>query len=198
MLWSIAVKARKGQKARLSRMIPALVRSLRAGGAAARVPEERMTRFLAALYDLHIAAIRPGTGGPSGAGGSGQHSLLANKQIVNLHDFVADLVEGTWLAFERDGIPVAARLSWISPWRATYIFSTPSGSTVLVFTPEDLAWDMGNGKVSLILEPVPLFDRAVSVTLEYLAQYRAAQVPVAAEPNRSKPRAEGESVAAAA
>ena len=45
MLWSIAAKGRKGQRARLSRMIPALVGSLRAGGAAVQVPEEKLTRF---------------------------------------------------------------------------------------------------------------------------------------------------------
>ena len=62
-----------------------------------------------------------------------------------------------------------ARLSWISPWRATYIFTSRSGSEVMVFTPDELAWEMSAGRATLILEPVPLFDRAVSVTLEYLA-----------------------------
>jgi hypothetical protein len=46
---------------------------------------------------------------------------------------------------------------------------------VIVFTPEDLAWEMSNGKISLILEPVPLFDRAVSATLEYLARHSAVR-----------------------
>ncbi len=172
MLWSIASKGRKGQKARLSKMIPALVSSLRAGGAAVQVTEEKMTRFLTALYDLHIAAIRP-EAATAGATSTRVVSLFANRQTVNVHDFVADLIEGTWLAFDRDGIHVHARLSWISPWRATYIFSTPSGSTVMVFTPEDLAWSMSTGKVTLVLEPVPLFDRAVSATLEYLARHNA-------------------------
>ena len=175
MLWSIASKGRKGQKARLSKMIPGLVGSLRAGGAAVQVAEEKMTRFLAALYDLHIAAIRPDAATTGAASGRVSVSPLANQQVVNVHDFVADLIEGTWLAFDRDGMRVHARLSWISPWRATYIFSTPSGSTVIVLTPEDLAWDMSTGKVALVLEPVSLFDRAVSATLEYLAQHNASR-----------------------
>jgi hypothetical protein len=66
-------------------------------------------------------------------------------------------------------------LSWISPWRATYIFSTVSGAEVFVFTPEDLAWEMSTGRVALLLEPVPLFDRAVSETLEYLAKHSASR-----------------------
>jgi hypothetical protein len=175
MLWSIAAKGRVGQKARLSKMIPGLVRRLREGSAAVQVHEEKMKRFLGALYELHIAAIRPDAG--NSANGLGRTSIVqfANKQIVNVHDFVADLVEGTWLAFDRDGVRVQARLSWISPWRSTYVFSTPSGSSVIVLTPEELAWEMSNGKISLILEPVPLFDRAVSATLEYLALHGAAR-----------------------
>jgi hypothetical protein len=55
-------------------------------------------------------------------------SPAARKQIENLHDFVADLVLGTWLAFGQGGTIVKARLSWISPWRATYIFANRSGS----------------------------------------------------------------------
>src|SRR4029079_17971092 len=59
MLWSITLKARSGQKAKLSRMIPGLVRALRAGGAAVQVTGEPIKRFLDVLYELHIAAIRP-------------------------------------------------------------------------------------------------------------------------------------------
>jgi hypothetical protein len=59
MLWSIAIKERKGQKARLSKIIPSLVQRLRGGGRAARASAEQMKRFLSALYDLHIEAISP-------------------------------------------------------------------------------------------------------------------------------------------
>ncbi len=179
-------------------MIPGLVGSLRAGGAAVQVPGEKLTRFLHALYDLHIAAIRPDAVTSGAGSGSGALTLLAKKQSVNVHDFVADLIEGTWLAFDRDGISVCARLTWISPWRATYIFSTPSGSSVMVFTPEDLAWEMSCGKVALVLEPVALFDRAVSVTLENLARHSGSRYAQEIESLRSGPQALGESVAAAA
>src|SRR5437764_714473 len=46
MLWSIAAKERAGQKARLSKMIPPLVQSLRIGAAVAQVSGEKMKRFL--------------------------------------------------------------------------------------------------------------------------------------------------------
>ena len=139
MLWSIAIKERKGKKARLSKIIPSLVQRLRSGGTAARASGEQMKRFLSALYDLHIAAIRPGAGTPDPGPRPAAPSFNMCKEIGNLHDFVADLVIGTWLAFDQKGIPVHLRLSWVSPWRSTYIFASPSGSTVMALTPEELA-----------------------------------------------------------
>jgi hypothetical protein len=177
MLWSITAKRRTGQKARLSAMIPPMVRGLRAGAAAVQVTEEKIDSFLAVLYNLHMAAIKPAevkatpARKPAALAGS-SHEL---KQIENLHDFVADLVLGTWLAFNQDGTIVKSRLSWISPWRATYIFANRSGSITKVFTPEELAWEMSTGRVALVQEPVPLFERAMSATLEYLAGQKARQ-----------------------
>ena len=96
-------------------------------------------------------------------------------RALGAHCLVADLVLGTWLAFNQDGTIVKLRLSWISPWRATYIFANRSGSVTKVFTPEELAWEMSTGRVTLIQEPVPLFERAMSATLEYLASQKMRQ-----------------------
>ncbi len=178
MLWSIAVKRRVGQKARLSAMIPSIVRGLRAGGAALQVSDEQMQRFLDVLYDLHMAAIKPEAVRPAPARAPRDSTVKpfpAHKQIENLFDFASDLILGTWLTIEREGTRVLAQLSWISPWRATYVFTSRSGSVVIVFTPEELAWEMSNGRVTLILEPVPLVDRALSATLDYLAGQKAKQ-----------------------
>ena len=46
-----------------------------------------------------------------------------------------------------------------------------------VYTPEELAYELGAGQVSLVVEPVPLFDRAVSAALDTLA---ARQSPAGA------------------
>jgi hypothetical protein len=189
MLWSIAAKERTGQKVRLSRMIPSLVHCLRAGGAAVEVTTEKMTRFLGALYELHIAAIKPSGARTDGALIAASAVTRTGKQIGNVHDFVADIVLDTWFAFDKDGARIDARLSWISPLRATYIFTGRAGSPVMVFTPEELAWEVSAGKAELIVEPVPLFDRAVSVTLEYLAEQKAQRDAVPQEPavDRSLP-----------
>jgi len=142
-----------------------------------QVSEEQIDRFLGVLYNLHMAAINPAevkaTPARTAPGLSRTSSEL--KQIENLHDFVADLVLGTWLAFDQGGTIVKSRLSWISPWRATYIFANRSGSILVVFTPEELAWEMSTGRVTLIQEPVPLFERAMSATLEYLAGQKTRQ-----------------------
>ena len=104
-------------------------------------------------------------------------TTFAELQDAAGSDFVAELVVGTWFAFDRDGERCNVRLSWISPWRATYIFSSRSGSEVMVFAPDELAWEMNAGRATLILEPVPLFDRAVSITLDYLAEQKAKKLP---------------------
>jgi hypothetical protein len=122
MLWSSTAKRRPGQKARLSVMIPPMVRSLRAGAAAVKVSDEKIDSFLGVLYNLHMAAINPAevkaTPARVAPGMPGSSSEPKHK-IENLHDFVADLVLGTWLAFDQDGSIKKSRLSWISPWRAT-------------------------------------------------------------------------------
>ena len=158
-------------------MIPPMIRGLRAGGAAVNVSEKKIDCFLGVLYNLHMAAINPAevTAAPTRVTSGMAGTPAQPKQIENLHDFVADLVLGTWLTFEQDGTAVKLRLSWISPWRATYIFANRSGSVIKVFTPEELAWEMSTGRVTLIQEPVPLFERAMSSTLEYLAGQKARQ-----------------------
>jgi len=79
------------------------------------------------------------------------------------------MVVGTWLAFDRDGETVNARLSWVSPMRTKYIFTSRSRARAIAVTPEELAWQLGEGSARLVLEPVPLFDRAVSAALDELA-----------------------------
>ena len=187
MLWSITIKERTGQKVRLSKMIPPMVRSLRAGGAAVHVPDEWMQRFLATLYEFHMAAIKPAQATLGSTQGIGRNGSMEGQscqplpeawtKIGNIHDFVGELVVGTWLAFHKDGAVVNARLSWISPLRITYLFTSRSQGNSFVFTPDELAWEISAGKVDLLVEPVPLFDRAISAALAFLAAHGKANKP---------------------
>jgi hypothetical protein len=179
LLWSVMAKERTGQKARLAKMVPRLVGGLRKGSAALAVPQERIKAFLDALYELHIAAIKPAnedaTAAPAAttatlAGAAAADQPQAPSVVLgSVHDFVSEMVMGTWLTFRTAAGPVNARLAWTGALRMRYIFASRSGLHVFVHTPEALAHAFATGTVSLLLEPVSLFDRAVSFALNTLA-----------------------------
>jgi hypothetical protein len=84
---------------------------------------------------------------------------------------------GTWLSFTKEGQPVNARLTWVSPLRTKYLFTSRSRARAFVYTPEELAYEIGAGQVSLVVEPVPLFDRAVSAALNELGARQPTGAP---------------------
>jgi hypothetical protein len=186
LLWSITAKERTAQKARLAKMVPPLIRSLRSGGAAVKVGDDRMKPFLDAVYQLHMAAIKPQAARPAASGSDdrGPPTVIESdtgQKIGNVHDFVSEMVIGTWIAFKGGDEVVTARLSWVSPLRSKYLFTSRTRSQAIVLTPEELAWSLGAGKATLVVEPVPLFDRAVSAALDSLAAKKAPEgTPVAA------------------
>jgi hypothetical protein len=191
LLWSITAKERTAQKARLAKMVPPLIRSLRAGGASVEVGDDRMKPFLEAVYQLHMAAIKPEAARPAAArpaadalDAEGPPTVVESdtvQKVGNVHDFVSEMVVGTWMAFKSGDATTTARLSWVSPLRSKYIFTSRERSQAIVLTPEELAWRLGAGKATLVVEPVPLFDRAVSAALDSFAAKKAPEgTPVAA------------------
>jgi hypothetical protein len=199
LLWSIAAKERNAQKAKLTRMIPSLVRRLRAGVTALGAAGERVGGFFESLYRLHIDVLRPPATRPAPAPSAATAAPTATPAAAaaqstavaatpgtarkapfdqsTIHDFVTELAIGTWINFRDGDSEVAARLLWVSPLRTRYIFTTRGRGRALAFTPEELSWRLGAGQATLIVEPVPLFDRAVSAALDTLA----ARMPAASE-----------------
>jgi len=175
LLWSIEVKERAAQKARLTKMIPGLVGGLRRGCAAITAPAERARAFFDALYAIHMAALKPAAKrraarGHAGAPSTAARGIRAPTAIPgNVHDFVSEMAVGTWLTIGTGAAAVNARLSWVSPLRSKYVFTSRSRTQAYVFSPEELASELGSGRASLVVEPVPLFDRAVSAALDSLA-----------------------------
>jgi len=197
LLWSISAKERNAQKSKLTRMIPSLVRRLRAGVAAVGAASERVGGFFESLYRLHIEVLRPPTAATAAAGAPARRTAAgapappapetarptaesappaapAPEQKpafdpANVHDFVTEMAIGTWVMFRDGEAELPARLFWVSPLRTRYIFTTRGRGRALAFTPEELAWRLGAGQATLIVEPVPLFDRAVSAALDTLA-----------------------------
>jgi len=183
LLWSIVAKERTAQKARLTKMIPSLVTGLRKGCTTLELPADRSRAFFDTLYGLHMAAIKPAPQKvalpplPAAVHGEPAIPTLTETTVPlppgNVHDFVDEMVVGTWLRFDADGVASTARLSWVSPLRSKYIFTSRSHVRAFVMTPEELAWKLVNGKASLVVEPVPLFDRAVSAALDTLAAHKS-------------------------
>jgi hypothetical protein len=200
MLWSIVAKERTAQKARLTKMIPKLIGALRKGCTALGVAPDRARPFFEALYQLHIGAIKPKAAAaaaapaalapapavPAAPAGSAIAAAPAPSvpppepapQRLNVHDYVGEMAVGTWLAFEKEGSSVNARLTWVSPLRSKYLFTSRSRTRAFVYTPEELAYEIDAGKASLVVEPVPLFDRAVSSALDTLAARKSPPAPV--------------------
>ena len=180
LLWSVVAKERTGQKQRLAKMIPKLVGQLRKGSQAVALADERLKTFMDELYQLHIAAIKQQEVAPAATVAAPVPPSLADAArtrqgsspgiaVASIHDFVSEMVAGTWLAFQSERGSVCARLVWTGALRMTYVFASRSGLSVYVYSPEDLAHALVGAKVSLVLEPVPLFDRAVSSALNALA-----------------------------
>lgn len=178
MLWSITAKERSSQKSRLTKMIPKLIGSLRRACTEQQVPPERPKAFFEALYQLHIAAIKPPPGVTVVMGEEAPPTLSptmpAAAVVANVHDFVSEMAVGTWLAFHKEERTISARLTWVSPLRTKYLFTSRSNTRAFVYTPEELAYEFGAGIVTLVVEPVPLFDRAVSAALDTLATRQPA------------------------
>lgn len=181
LLWSIVAKERTAQKSRLTKMIPTLVMGLKKGCTAVNASPDRAKAFFEALYPLHVAAIKPKTvvadaepiGPQTVAPSTGTARGRPTLNARNVHDFVSEMVVGTWMSVRGDdGAEVNARLTWVSPMRTKYIFTSRSRGKAFMFTPEELAWEINSGNISLVLEPVPLFDRAVSAALDTLAAQR--------------------------
>lgn len=179
LLWSVVVKERSGQKVRLAKLIPGLVAGLRKGCVARALPPERAKAFFEAIYQLHMAAIKP----------EAAIEVAAAPPVapaINVHDYVSEMVVGTWLTFSGTDEDTDARLTYVSPMRTKYVFTGRYHSTALVFTPEELAYNLGSGKARVLAEPVPLWDRAVSAALDTLAARNPSPSPYKPhqDPNR--------------
>ena len=84
---------------------------------------------------------------------------------------------GTWVEFGAEaGTGVRARLSWIAPARARYLFTDRFGQKVSESTPHGLAVELRRGQLR-VLDTVPLFDRALAnLTQQLRAGSEAATV----------------------
>jgi len=91
-----------------------------------------------------------------------------------------DMKVGMWIEFtDANGAKERAKLSWISPISSKYLFVNRKGLKVSDMTPTQLAVQIKEGRV-VVLEEVPLFDRALDAIVERLKQAHAATAAAAA------------------
>jgi hypothetical protein len=166
LMWSIASRKRTAEKARLARLVPVLVARLRQECLARKLQRERFQPFFDALYKLHIAAIKPRR---STEGGDRAASEMIYPELA-VADYVNEIVLGTWLTFHKEGGAAEERLTYISPMRTKFVFTGRYHSEAMVLTPEELVYRLASGKARVLVEPVPLWDRAVSAALDSLAR----------------------------
>ena len=149
LLWSIIAKERTAQKARLTKMVPGLV-----GGPAHRVqgaeprrgprPSRSSTSSIRCTW--RRSSRRPRRSTAAAAPPARSRPAHGLPPSANVHDFVNDMVLGTWLAFETPEGRVNARLHWVSPMRTRYMFTSRLRSKAFVHSPEELAWELTNGR----------------------------------------------------
>ncbi|MFO1312691.1 MAG: hypothetical protein U1F41_11585 [Burkholderiales bacterium] len=77
------------------------------------------------------------------------------------------------------GVPPERGRAFFEALYQLHIAASRSRARAFVYTPEELAFEIEAGQISLVVEPVPLFDRAVSAVLDQLG---ARQPPTSAQP----------------
>ena len=87
-----------------------------------------------------------------------------------------DMKVGTWVEFTdtENGTKERAKLSWVSPITSKYLFVNRKGLKVADKTVFALAAEMRRG-ATIVLEEVPLFDRALDAIVERLKATSTAQ-----------------------
>lgn len=92
---------------------------------------------------------------------------------------VRDLKVGDWVEFiDNTGTRERAKLSWISPISGKYLFVNRRGLKVADRTTAQLATELHDNR-AMILEEVPLFDRALDAIVDRLRKTQPAQSPAA-------------------
>jgi hypothetical protein len=77
-------------------------------------------------------------------------------------ELVLQFKEGDWIELHEDsGATVQARLSYVSPYRGTYVFANRKGQKIGEFSMFDVTSALRTGRMT-VMANVPLFDRAFS------------------------------------
>ncbi len=191
-VWSALPKHSEAERERLRQLLPLLEKSLRHGLATVAFQdtdvESLMTR-LNALYRVQLGETEVAVDNVAGADLPIPDSVETIARPEVIAEVEADEVEaapadddpdmervralkvGNWLEFSAGPGQSGerAKLSWISPISGKYLFVNRRGLKVADKTVAQLARELADGS-AIVLEELPLFDRALDAIVERLRQ----------------------------
>jgi hypothetical protein len=147
-------------------MLPRLVRALQNGVSTALAPDAPR-RFLDQLMPLHADLLQAARRGavavpraPSAAPrAAGDETLPYSAAMPAL--LLPVLSRGALVEFREDGEPVRARLAWVSPRGATYLFTSGAGPARALG--RDAVNEMlGAGTLRVLEDRAPAAERAIA------------------------------------
>jgi hypothetical protein len=164
------------ERKRIISRLPKLLTDLRAGCNAINAPEAQRKAFFDGMFSLH-ARIFKGAPVELPTSTAGQPEKVEPAKIdIELEgapedmfrEIAMEMEKGMWIEMQDDtGKLKLAKLSWISPQRTTYLFTTRQGHKAASLTPTQLAEWFREDRAR-VLESEPVVDRALNVLLNEL------------------------------
>ena len=179
LIWSVGLREDTEAGRHLLEQLPALLKALRDGLAAAAFDSFSTREFFRRLQAMHV----------QGCGGDGSEVLVEVREsfalgagvpsvVAPLPDDDPDLLKarqlqvGAWVAFQHDQeITLRCKLTAIMPPANTCIFVSRTGLKVLEKTTDQLAHAFKRG-VLRTLDDGPLFERALAAVMGDLRQLK--------------------------
>lgn len=192
LLWSFEPKPDDASRQRLRALLPGLERSLRLGLATVALQEPDQNRLLEQLNALYrpllgevsatpsatpqeIETVLPPALEPEPVPAEDSAAEVEAEVADESLDAVRALKTGCWFEFvASDGSRDRAKLSWISPISGRYLFVNRRGLKVGDKSAAQLAAEIEAGQ-AILLEEVPLFDRALDAIVERLRTTQPSQ-----------------------
>ncbi|RAP56305.1 DUF1631 domain-containing protein [Oleiagrimonas sp. MCCC 1A03011] len=188
-VWSVGPIHGDAERARLKQLLPLLEKSLRHGLATVAFQDgdvENLMRQLNTLYNGQLnlreepeptaAVVEENMPIPESMEAIATPETLSETETAKPAteadspevQRVRALKVGTWVEFQADSErPERAKLSWISPISGKYLFVNRRGLKVADKTLEQFAAELASGQ-TVVLEELPLFDRALDAIVERL------------------------------
>lgn len=173
LVWSVRPKQGLEERQRLVKLLPALLRGLRAGLDVTTEAADAREAFFAELVKLHAAAVKSGMSAaipPSCTTGDSatppDTAATGTGEAAPPPWEMDALSRGTWVELRMEsGEMRAVRLTWVSPARTMYLFANRQGQRALAMTSTELSRKFKSGDAALV-DDEPFIDKIVSEVLD--------------------------------